>query len=54
MRADRHCQRNEAIRICHIKHGTDPMYEEFINAMMKIREKLNLGHEEGEEWKAKP
>lgn len=43
-------RQNEAAKLCMLKHGTTPMYEEFQEQLRKIYNE----REEGEEWKAKP
>jgi rRNA maturation protein Nop10 len=40
---------NEVVARCHVKHGTDPMRQDFQKWLIALREKL--GMEDGEEWK---
>ena len=43
-------QLNDAVARCHVKHGTDPMREDFQQWLIDIRAQLKIA-EEGEEWK---
>jgi hypothetical protein len=42
---------NEVVAKCHVKHGTDPMREDFQGWLIEIRKQLKIA-EEGEEWKS--
>lgn len=41
---------NDAVKLCNLKYGTDPMREEFMKWLLKIREEHGLDSK-GEEWK---
>lgn len=41
---------NEVIAECHLKHGTDPMREDFVKWLMSVRQEMGID-QEGEEWK---
>ncbi len=41
---------NQAVADCRLRHGDDPMRQDFAAWLLKVRKKYNIP-EEGEEWK---